>query len=363
MWNAIREKNFNVKTFRSSKDGKEKELNASMAFEIAECMFNLDPLERKHAVFIIATGDRDLKTAIERVLKNEIPVELWSWKEHTARDFKQLANTNNDLFKIKYLDDEQQERFSYTAVRSSTKRDINPTRAIVYRNVHKDGFYELADYINDLEHTFFITPVLLEQGGRQDLIVEFPNTNPEVMLRKLSRSKYFPYQPCSYPEYSANSKPISLLSLPLTNRFEALIDKNEDLLVDAASHLHLQDSLMHGEHDGDEAEDYSKWQLVFYKNPAIMEQVRKRRETECPWKDHCASASLCQYKHTEAEKKLFARHPNLDFTVLKTRECSKKAQHITDEQKKLCTFAHTNEDSWCLICKTYGHLTENCKAN
>lgn len=357
VWRAIREKNFNVKTFRS-KGGREKELNSSMAFEIANTMRDLD---RRHAVFIIVTGDRDLKTSIEGVLENEIPVELWSWKEHTARELKKLAN--KDLFTINYLDDKQA-TFSYTSVMSSNKRNINPAHAIVYTNIPKAGLYELADYFNRLEHQFYITALPLRERGKHDLVVEFPHTNPEVILTKIDRRKDCPYQPCSYPQYSA--KPEDLPKLPLSNRFQALCIDDDDVLVDAADSQDLQDrtlSLIHGEHDGDEAEDYSKWESVLYKNPAVMERVRKRRETECQWKDHCVRASLCPYKHTEAEKKLFANHPNLDFGILKTRECPKKAQHITDEQKKLCTFAHTDEDSWCLICKIYGHLTDKCKAN
>lgn len=52
--------------------------------------------------------------------------------------------------------------------------------------------------------------------------------------------------------------------------------------------------------------------------------------------------------------------PKIQFRFWKTKDCSKKDQHLTEQQRKECAFAHTYEDSWCLVCKMYSHLTNNC---
>lgn len=92
-----------------------------------------------------------------------------------------------------------------------------------------------------------------------------------------------------------------------------------------------------------------------------MTYAKKKKETPCSWGDHCPKASECPYLHTEEEKRVFARFPHTStFQFFKTKECNKKYLHTTAEQRKSCRFAHDREDSWCLACQMYGHLTANC---
>ena len=68
--------NFMVQIFKRSAGGKEKEVDVAMSSDITEQV-----LELKYAnmdtdcVFVIVTGDRDLKSPIVKVLKQSVPVE------------------------------------------------------------------------------------------------------------------------------------------------------------------------------------------------------------------------------------------------------------------------------------------------
>ena len=107
VWKAARKHNFEVKTFQRSGGGREKEVDVAMTSDILENLYKQIYTETKeNTVFIAVTGDRDLKTPIEKALDNGIPVELWSWEQAMARAFCKLANTHK-LFTASTLDSVQ----------------------------------------------------------------------------------------------------------------------------------------------------------------------------------------------------------------------------------------------------------------
>ncbi len=384
VWRAAMEMNFKVSIFQRSGTGYENALNTAMARQITKTLYTLNAQEKDDIFFVAVTGDSDLKPPIDDALENQIQVELWSWQDSMSREFRQLANTN-DHFTANALDG-QEKAFSYTSFMSSRYREINPAKAIVYRDVPKSKRFvaEFADYLNQLMQVFYITPAVTHTQGKQDLIVEFPKTKSEVIFQKIKKLRNFPYQPCSYPEYTHSSEKISQpIQLELTNRFEAFGDINEDgelneddeLNEEApAETLKLEDKIAaassspdigpkkecdsvedDGKEDNSEEDD---WASVLHKNPT---KVRRRQDLQCKWRDHCARGSDCPYKHTKEEKLFFASYPNVPFNYRKTRLCNKREQHVTEQQMKRCPFAHTNEDSWCIKCEMYGHLTDDCK--
>ena len=203
VWKAAKEKNFEVKVFQRSGSGKEKELDVAMAHDITKTLYEHIYINCcRNVTFIVVTGDRDLKPPIEDSLEKGIPVELWSWEKAMSREYKQLANSH-PLFQAKLLNTIQKD-FSYTAFMSARRdRQVNPARAIVFREVPKGKrfIYNFANTIFRLMRLFYFTHVLCEEEGKCDLIVEFPKTKPEIvlgMLKKLNLS----YEPCSYPEYT-----------------------------------------------------------------------------------------------------------------------------------------------------------------
>ena len=371
VWKAARERNFDVKTFQRSGSGREKELDVAMAHDITKNLYTLETTS--NVIFIAVTGDRDLKPPIEDVLENKIHVELWSWEHSIAYEFKRLANTNPEFFSVKKLD-EVQDRFSYTAVMSTRqKTDVDPAHAIVYKDVPrgKRFTYALAGQIARLMRLFYITSIDYNTEDKQDLIVQFPNTNPDTVLALLRKLGTFEYQPCSYPVYTSGLQKDSK-SITTFNKYEALQKIDSDSLPDAVESsmsLDLEDlksTSPQAKPDPHKAESCNEdleddWVTVVRRKAGRMTRMRRRRETQCEWGDHCAKASECPYLHSDDEKKLFEKYPKIPFRLFKTKECAKKEKHTTKEQKKWCRFAHDDNDSWCRKCRMYGHLTDNCK--
>lgn len=270
-------------------------------------------------------------------------MELWSWEDAMAREFRQLANSKQ-LFTANCLDSVQGS-FSYTAYMSThDKKNIDPAHAIVYREVPrgKHFFFELAGFINRLMRLFFITSVESQAEGKRDLIIEFPKSNPELVFKQLRKLGNFGFQPCSYPEYKHGLRQ-QHYHIETKNRFEALgeIEIDNDSLLDAVeSSMSLEMDEISSEDSVETGDDFDDWATELRRKVGKTTRNKKRRQMQCKWGDHCAMAAGCPYLHNEAEKRLFTRFPKIRFKFLKTRECNKKDQHVTAEQRKFCAFAH-----------------------
>lgn len=368
VWKAAKEKNYVVQTFLRSDKGREKEVDVAMARDITKNLSRLIYSENEsteNVTFIIVTGDRDLKPPIDSVLEEGVPVELWSWADSMARAFRQLASTN-PLFTAKILDGIK-DRSGYTAFMSpQVKNDIDPAHAIVYKRVPqgKEFLHKLCHHLARLLRLFYITSIKKEGAGLTcDLIVQFPNSKPDVVLNQLRRLGNFEYQPCGYPQYTLQQKSQPIHSQSLTNRFEALSDIDEESLLDSHKSLQLDSAApdhTFTQYDRDTNDEPDNWLTALYRKPGRLTRMQRQLETQCKWREHCAKASECPSFHTDYEKNMFRKYPKIQFKYWKAKDCNKKEQHVTEQQRRECAFAHTYEDSWCLACKMYGHLTNNC---
>jgi hypothetical protein len=367
VWKAVREKNVAVKVYKRSESGRAKEIHGSMARDI---MTTLLTESRENVTYVVVTGDRNLNPIIVDILSKGVPVELWSWESALAREFRQLANSH-DKFTVTCLDSVE-EQFSFTAFMSNRlDRDIDPAHAIVYKELPADNQYKfiLANHIQGLLRLFYITIVASKAKGKRDYIVEFPRSNPETVLKKLQQITNFEYRPCSYPEYTMGVEQ-QYRPIQTTNRFEAididdsgyesLPDTDYESLPDTDMHYIEQLQSAKCEADITNTFDILEWKTEVRRKPGKMTNVKRMRETPCAKGDHCPNASACHFQHSSEEKRLFDRLPKTKFQFFKVRECNRE-NHITAEQKKWCAYAHDAEDSWCLKCLMYGHLTNNCK--
>ena len=368
VWKAAREKKFIVYIFKRSVGGRVKEIHGAMARDM---MKTLHTKNKANATFIVVTGDRNLKPVIDDILESSVHVELWSWEDAMAREFRQLANTHN-LFTANCLDSVVK-HFSFTAYMSQRdKNDVDPAHAIVYKGVPADDHFKfmLADHMHRLLRLFYITSLESQSEGKKDYIIEFPKTTPEVILEEIRRFSRFEYQPCSYPEYTMGFKQF-YQPVPITNRFtfEPLIDSDYESLPDSEMM-----SVMEGmekmaspfqsiEYETEATGDFDGWDTEVRRKPGKMTHAKKKKENPCSFGDHCPETIECPFLHTEEEMKLFARFPKIKFQYYKSRICNKKEEHITEGQRKNCPFAHISDDSWCLDCRMYGHLTNNCQVN
>ena len=360
---AAREKGFKIKAYEGL------EANVAMARDILLTLHGFLHTENKdNMVFIIVTGDRKFRPLIEETLHNGVPVELWSWEDAMSQEYRQLAHAHEN-FTAKYLGEE----FSFTAYMSTRdKKDIDPAHAIVYRDVPADDSFlqtQLIESIRQLRRLFYMTNIETQIEGRRDVIIEFPQSNPEdvfVEIRKLSNLS--DYQPCSYPEYKTGTKKLNQ-PIPTRNRFKSLgkfpsLDVEDSAVTEEPpdEHSSAEGQFMTSQDDLEEsdAKSNSPWKTELRRQPGKMTHMNKRKEMCCTRGDHCPKAFECPYQHTEDERKLFERHRYTSFQYFKTAACKKRDQHMTPELKKWCFYAHDDDDSWCLNCHTYGHLTNNC---
>lgn len=359
VWDAARAKNFEVKIFERSNSGHEKEVDAAMISDITEhlCRIKYGMSGFHDILFILVTGDRDYKYTIEKCLRENVYVELWSWEDSMAVQYKRLANSEK-LFTTKKLNDFE-DQFSYTAyISTRDKKDIDPAHAIVYRNVPKKRKIEhqLAEHIARLSLIFYITRIDKEDSC--DLIIEFTETNPHKILQYLPKlGNFHDSKPCSYPEYT---HPISE-DMKMSSIYYAMYGQKEDLTSEAvASSMNLDEKDIEKYTDDDGPGDSGAWPVCVRRKPGLLTTIKREKETDCRWGDHCSKAINCRFKHSEQHKQLFKKHPNFNFKYLKTTECNKN--HTSKAQQRMCFFAHHPDDSWCLNCKQYGHFKGSCRA-
>ena len=372
VWEAAKKKNFVVKIFQRSYKGKEKEVDVTMSSDITEQVMELKfgNQDISDPVFVIVTGDRDLRTPISKALMLKYSVELWSWEQSLSREFRLMANTEECLT-VRILDDVIKS-FAYFAFKSTrVSGDIDPAHAIVFPSLPGSTkfFYSFANELTRLLHLFYITSVESHTKGMGDLIVEFPNSHPEAMLSLLRKCK-FPYGMCNYPEY-VTKRSYQMPPTKTVNRFEALVsldDCDDETLTEAVeSSMSVEvdeivpSSSTEPELDGG-SEETDDWLTYVRKRRKAgrMTRVHRRRDTPCRWGIHCVNSLNCSYSHTDEEKKLFRVNPNIKFQYWKASLCNKLSQHTQPEQQRRCSFAHGNDDAWCLKCKSYGHFTNDC---
>ena len=309
VWKAAKEKNYNVKTFERSGSGREKEVDVAMASDMMKELYQKE--STANVTFIAVTGDRDLKPPIENILDGSVRVELWSWEDSMAHEFKRMAKKLDDV----------QDKFGYTAYMSTRdKTDIDPNHAIVYQDVPKGKrfLYKMADHIARMLRNFYFTSI--EKEETQDLIVEFPRSEPEVICQQLRRLGEFDYQPCSYPEYTHQVHP----PIQTTNCFQALgeIDDEPPLPAFTRSMSPDIDSIDESEPSAEsecEERNEDDWASVVRRKPGMLTRMKKRKEEQCKWRDHCDMAAHCPYSHTQEEKRLFDRFPKICFKYFKTK--------------------------------------------
>ena len=82
----------------------------------------------------------------------------------------------------------------------------------------------------------------------------------------------------------------------------------------------------------------------------------------CMYKFNCANGTSCRYTHTQEEREYFKKKGGKGNPNCKTFLCEHfskaRCKHLAAQD---CEYAHGEEDAWCLICRTSGHLTRQCK--
>ena len=379
VWKAARERNYVVKVFDRAGGiprGREKEVDMAMGVDITKAACKCEQDHKDDTTFIIVTGDRDFKSPVEGVMEEGVKVELWGWKHGISIQYRKLANESS-LFTLNTLDDIASE-FSFTAYKSTREAcDIDAAQAIVFKDIPNNNISldSLASYLLCLKRLFYTTSLPHDDDKQyQDVIVEFPNSKPDVVLKQIEAVKLPCKKPISHPTYVSEKRQKNQLVPPieLKNRYESLGDVDDNTTVEAFQgslgvnieapeqlHVHLLVTPDITENEACKTNDAECDDWIAHTNNRAGSYTRRQRnhQTRCRWEIHCAKGANCSYRHTSEEEKLFKMYPNTKFRNWKTKLCKNSRKHKKEE----CPYAHEESDSWCLKCQSWGHPTDNCK--
>ena len=85
----------------------------------------------------------------------------------------------------------------------------------------------------------------------------------------------------------------------------------------------------------------------------------QRYSEPCKYKYNCILGVNCHYQHSNDQKRFFRTNQGKGNQFRKVRPCKHHPNCKNDINE--CTYAHGEEDAWCLNCSdTCGHYTDNC---
>ena len=302
--------------------GKEKEVDTELTCQVMETLHELEKKGEENVgnvVFQVFSGDRDFKPPIKRVLeRNIIRVELWSWNHSMSSRYTALSKMY-PKFTTHLLDHLPHREFSSIdyMYKAKKRKRIDTEHALQCTDVPKGeaALKKVAEYFEQKNLLFYIRSYDFPEEDKQELIIEFPDISPDDVLGMISSD--FKYHISKYGEIEGSQR--NEVPPRQKRRKTASTEKQVE--------------------------------------PPLTDQMVAPR---CRNGDHCRKGAKCPFTHTKDEQELFDRHPTIDIRNLKTKWCRNLAQHTTDEAKKRCSFAHDNNDSWCLKCKKYGHFKDSC---
>jgi len=409
VWKSAKRKGYEVEIFDregGQVDGKEKEVDNAMAATLADKAAELavqaqfiqaKAQELSQTVFVVVTGDRDMRPAIKLVLKRYIHVELWGWDEGISQVYRDM-DQNEPLFKLCFLDSIF-ERVSFTQYRSTRPFHLvdRKVAVVLCDFVNQDQYTEeelesaICQKIDSLNHLFFIA----WSTTRKELVVEFPDAETKVLdaliegLRRLFKQSL---TVLAWMEYNTRNTRQKTTEWKSTGHeygsFGALV--NQDLDDEPAQQAQAartvwparpeaatpqkepvparpeipdppgQRSRHHAstlaplgayvKEEVNESNVGGEWKQYGRDQNKAHKRAMKKAQS-CSFGVHCGRRGQCGYKHTDEQLRLFDKFPNRNFTKWKSVKCENTRPHAAKD----CSFAHAGE-SWCPGCLTEGHF-------
>ncbi len=414
MLNSLAGYRVNVRVFDRSARGWEKEVDQALSVDLvadatrldAAVEFGLDgAAERKaNTLFVVLSGDLDMRPAIQQVLSYGMRVRVCSFQESLAVEYRQLA-TGSHLFELMLLDSHVGD-FGFTNFRS-TNRVFDSAHALTIRLPEPgsvgDNADEQEDAVQQCCRRLLATQALFffSRPAAADLLhVEFPDLPLHRALDKArsvlgcsaavspygspssdAETDDSPAPPSSWPSSSSASSSASASSSQNVFRNLSVHDcdteDEEDADSDSDSDGNYRggvdlsaatatddttttaDNTTTSPSSADDEDGNEGFQSVRSRRQTAKqrEQRLRRRQSQCRNGIHCPAALECTMIHTAEEQRLFRKLPSIQFANWKTQLCSKTSTRHCHAD---CPFAHAPADSWCVRCRVFGHLRAAC---
>ncbi|KAL2207022.1 hypothetical protein CC79DRAFT_1306161 [Sarocladium strictum] len=383
VWHSYERFGFKVNIYNRADNGKEKQVDNSMATDISREATELKvgakydskiKQELDNMTFIVISGDRDMLPPITAALECNIRVEVWAWKSGISNEHKKRAGGN---LQVCYLD-QIADRIFFTNTRSTRQgKKLEVDRTIVLcdpRIKDKDMNCLETSVSNTLLATCDVLFYITQSQTEPELFVEFPNLKSvESMILTIREQFKGEWRVESWPEYASRRNKKKLLALERGNMFSPLVNEGQNAYpaVDRQQDTEL---VNHGltpspwdlrtaeEQQASGAgtnEDFSNWETVKSRNDPRADHRRfMQRKQVCRDGLRCRKASNCTYGHTRQETNLFEEYPFQNFAKWKTSECRNLA---FCQKGKKCPFAHSEAEAWCQKCYKEGHYVSGCE--
>lgn len=392
VWKAAEKHKFDVKVYDRAR-GKEKEVDNSMATDLSYRAAELtiraqyDPQfeqEKANTTFVVITGDRDICPPVSKVLESGIRVELWALKSALSKELIKM-NFTSGLMSIYYVD-EIFDQISFTSCSSTRKAKWpKPSQTLVlceFADPDQNNLYSsVKGQLMQLGRLFYTSQ---PQTGTE-LFVEFPRVpNMEAIILQTRGLFKESLTVLAWPEYAARFQNISTAIFETGNIYEPLVDGPSEYATSAAAEKanepvgrkaklpstaepeprnkdttelqggHKENQDIQSPNDPD---DSGGWEAVSRSN----QERRNRRDIlktqRCSYGIRCQKRGDCGSRHTNEEKDIFQKWPNLNFKYWKTRMCMRDNSH----RGKDCPYAHTPDEAWCGECFREGHVKDDCQ--
>lgn len=353
VWQKIRERGWKViTTQRSSFTGKEKQVDHQMVADITALVSGCIVKGK----IVMVSGDADMIPAISKSLQMKWSTEIWMWGNGVSNALKQLAEENPGLMSINILDSRLEEVTFTNFTFGATK--IPDTRSVIIKDIDftPDETWQkkLGEKLSWPFQICMIGPEKLQNPvDFKDVILIFSNArakdNKDFEMHYFDKifgdlDREYPGKILNYPAYRKQFDRQE--DICLANRFEALLSLDEKLSEESFS----GDDVPSGYgaiKEIDEDDEKEQFQVVRRK----QQKKTQKYSILCKWRSKCKRGLKCQYHHTDDEKKFFIKYR-------KNTECTYKGACRYGPSK--CFYAHSDKDSFCCNCHSWGHLEINC---
>ena len=353
VWQKIRERGWKVIiTQRSSFTGKEKQVDHQMVADITALVSGCIVKGK----IVMVSGDADMIPAISKSLQMKWSTEIWMWGNGVSNALKQLAEENPGLMSINILDSRLEEVTFTNFTFGATK--IPDTRSVIIKDIDFTPDETWQKKLGEkLGWPFQICMIGLEKLQNpvdfKDVILIFSNArakdNKDFEMHYFDKifgdlDREYPGKILNYPAYRKQFDRQE--DICLANRFEALLSLDEQLSEESFSGDDVPSS--YGAiKEIDEDDEKEQFQVVRRK----QQKKTQKYSILCKWRSKCKRGLKCQYHHTDDEKKFFIKYR-------KNMECTYKGACRYGPSK--CFYAHSDKDSFCCNCHSWGHLEKNC---
>uniref|UniRef100_A0A8H7N6J8 NYN domain-containing protein n=1 Tax=Bionectria ochroleuca TaxID=29856 RepID=A0A8H7N6J8_BIOOC len=347
VWNSYERFGFKVNVYNRANDGKEKQVDSSMATDISRQATKLEvgakydeeiKQQLNNMTFIVVSGDRDMLPPIIATLECGIPVEVWAWKSGISNEHKRREGGN---LRVYYLD-QIANRIFFTNTRSTrTGKIVEVDKTVVLCNPNdKDSGMDFLEasvsscLLENCPFLFYITRSRTET----ELFVEFPNLkNVERMIFEVRDLFKDDWTVESWPESSSRLNKETSVTREKGTMFQPCVKKrgerNSALATEQTKSVDGQAKPWSGWdlpkpfigqswNDDNDTVAFNDWETVKSRNdPKGAHRRAMQRTQACPYGQHCRKAAACGNHHTKEEEKLFEKSPNQNFTKWKTSRC------------------------------------------